>query len=129
MYDSDESPYEEAQPLTQLVSDSNETELIKDTMNRQIVACLEKYGITLTTLQTIFEGDYCCTNDKCRLNYAIRMLKKLEYIPIKDTILCFDSFAPMNKVLNHIDEETVAQLKFELAYEYNIELEENELYD
>lgn len=119
----------DVQPLTPVESSGTESVWLTDTLNKQILECMDAYGFGLQSIKTIFEGDTCSTNEKCKLNYAIRMVKKLRYIPIKDTILCFETFSPMNKVLNHIDDETLAQLKVELATEYNIPLDENELYD
>jgi len=116
-------------PLVPIDSVGTENVWLADTLNKQILECMELYGFSLNSIKTIFEGDVLSTNDKCKLNYAIRMVKKLQYIPIKDVILCFETFAPMNKVLNHIDDETRSQLKTELSIEHHIPLDENELYD
>ena len=68
-------------------------------VNRNIAAVLLDYGYTILKLKTIFEGKKCSANEQLRLNYVLKQMKKVERIKIKDIILFFDSFAPMEKIL------------------------------
>lgn len=101
---------------TPLTVDGKEDDVISDIINRDIAEYLSDYGYSVMKLKTIFEGKKCSTNEQLRLNYVIKIISKKQRIPIKDIVLFFAPFAPIEKILYYIGDDVKSLLKKEYSY-------------
>ena len=99
-----------------LTVDGKEDEVINDLINRDIATVLADYGYPIMKLRTVFEGKKCTIHEQFRLNYVIKRMYKIDKIPVKDIILFFDSFAPIEKILYYINDDVKAITRKEYSY-------------
>ena len=120
--------YENIRPRDQVVYDREETELVENVINEKLEGFFDGYGYTTLKLKTIFQGLRCPTNEKLNLNYTIKLIRKQANVPVKDILIFFQIFAPVDKILNFIDADLVLCAKKELAEDYGFKLSKSERY-
>ena len=104
--------------------DQIEYGVIDGILNRRIQMLFEKYEWSLERVKTIFEGNYCSTNEKCHLNYIIRIISSVENVPVVSIALWIDQFCPIQRAMLYFDESTMSLLRTEASAQYNIEMED-----
>jgi len=118
--------YSNIKPRDPVIYDKEESELIDNVVNEKLEKFFDEHGYTTIKLKTIFQGLRCPTNEKLNLNYAIKMVRRQENIPVKDILIFFQLFAPVEKVLSFIDADLILSAKKELAEEYGLKLSKSE---
>lgn len=118
--------YENIKPRDPVVYDKEETELVENVINEKLELLFDQHGYSALKLKTIFQGLRCSTNEKLNLNYTIKMIKRQENIPVKDILIFFQLFAPVEKILSFIDADLILSAKKELSEEYGFKLSKSE---
>lgn len=118
--------YENIKPRDAVDYDKEETELVENVINGRLQKAFDEYSYTELKLKTIFQGLRCSTNEKLNLNYTIKMVRKYNDVPVKDILIFFQTFAPVERVLQFIDADLVLTAKKELADEYGFRLTKSE---
>lgn len=118
--------YANIKPRDPVVYDKEETDLVEKVINEKLEKFFDERGYPTLKLKTIFQGQRCSTNEKLNLNYTIKMIRRQENIPVKDILIFFQLFAPIEKILSFIDADLILSAKKELAEEYGLKLSKSE---
>ena len=80
-----------------------------------IARIFDIHGYDTEKLRTIFSCGFCPTNDRCDLNYTMRLMNENFKIQFRDMIEYLEQFADMSDIVKHIDQSTMFLVKSELA--------------
>jgi hypothetical protein len=124
----DDINYDNISPKDPVEFDREEVELVSALTNNKIQNVLTRYGYPEDKLRTIFSGQKCSSKEQCELNWALKSIKKVDFIMLRDIMLYLDTFTTVDKILAFLDGDTIGCLKAELAVEYNRKLIKNDLW-